>query len=263
MPLQNWEGLQKNTTDAETIEQAIARLIGVHEVDSTAHLGAGESLQSHKSEEVIDHPAFSLVADKFSPQLPLFQTLFESISSWITDGFVASGLCRLEPLMYGDSASDIYAYQEAISFRWDDVLNEAVESMYQTKFKYNYNVDIANFIFGMGVSDSFTPSDHFIGWKIVAGVIYSGFQLEDTLVWVSHGAISQSNYYTVSVIISRSNQTVEYFLNGVSVRTVDLSSYVERWFATWGVYADKKGGTTNAQFSSLDFKFLQWSTESV
>ena len=49
-----WGMLAKSATDNETIEEAIARLILAHEQDAESHLGADESLQSHKAAEIID-----------------------------------------------------------------------------------------------------------------------------------------------------------------------------------------------------------------
>jgi hypothetical protein len=79
MPLQNWEGLQKSATDDETIEQAIVRLIAVHESDSESHLGANESLAAHKAADVIDHPALSVVRDKISFDRRIFDYYFNSL----------------------------------------------------------------------------------------------------------------------------------------------------------------------------------------
>lgn len=62
----NWGMLAKNQEDPETIEEAIERLIDVHNEDETSHIGEGRSLEQHKASEVIDHPALSLVADKYS-----------------------------------------------------------------------------------------------------------------------------------------------------------------------------------------------------
>jgi stage V sporulation protein SpoVS len=64
MPLPNWGNLEKSLTDPEKIEEAIARMIREHNEDETAHLGPGQSLQSHKASEIIDHLALSIVADK-------------------------------------------------------------------------------------------------------------------------------------------------------------------------------------------------------
>jgi hypothetical protein len=56
--------LAKSQTDNETIEEAIARIVAEHESDEEAHLGVGDSLQSHKASEIIDHLASSIIADK-------------------------------------------------------------------------------------------------------------------------------------------------------------------------------------------------------
>jgi hypothetical protein len=79
MGLENWSGLQKSTTDDETIEQAIARLIAVHEADANSHLGTGESMQNHKNADIIDHPAYSVVRDKVSFDRRIFDYYFDSL----------------------------------------------------------------------------------------------------------------------------------------------------------------------------------------
>lgn len=64
--MENWQNLPKNQEDAEKIEEAIDRLVNVHESDPDAHLGADESLNSHKASKVIDHIARSIVGDKIN-----------------------------------------------------------------------------------------------------------------------------------------------------------------------------------------------------
>ena len=66
MSLPVWGNLAKSQTDAEKIEEAIVRLITEHNEDETAHLGVGQSLQSHKAAEIIDHLAESIVEDKIA-----------------------------------------------------------------------------------------------------------------------------------------------------------------------------------------------------
>ncbi|MCX6743524.1 MAG: hypothetical protein NT116_04780 [Candidatus Parcubacteria bacterium] len=99
MPDPFWGNLQKSVTDSELIEAAIARIsqlyssmlafgtwgmvpksqsnpdtiddqidadIIAHNADESAHLAAGQSLQSHKAAEIIDHIAGSVVADKLA-----------------------------------------------------------------------------------------------------------------------------------------------------------------------------------------------------
>jgi len=61
-----WGLLLKSLISNETIEQAIARLITAHNDDEEAHTGAGQSLQSHKASEIIDHLALSIIEDKIA-----------------------------------------------------------------------------------------------------------------------------------------------------------------------------------------------------
>lgn len=60
-----WGDLPKSQIDNQLITEAIDLAISNHEADPTAHLGDGESLQQHKSNETIDHPQASVVPDKF------------------------------------------------------------------------------------------------------------------------------------------------------------------------------------------------------
>jgi hypothetical protein len=92
MPAINWGLLAKSLVDDETIEEAITRLILAHEQDEASHLGAGESLQSHKAAVIIDHLAASVIYDKvaeFSIDTKklvsdqyMLMTCFESIDGW-------------------------------------------------------------------------------------------------------------------------------------------------------------------------------------
>lgn len=59
-----WEHLAKNSEDSEKIEEAIDRIVQDHNDDPEAHLGEGQSLQSHKASEIIDHLAKSIISDK-------------------------------------------------------------------------------------------------------------------------------------------------------------------------------------------------------
>jgi len=85
MPLQTWSGLQKSSTDDQTIEEAIIALVASHNADPTAHGDAGEALDLHKTNAVIDHPAGSLKGDKVSNNEIILDIPFQSL-----DGIEAS-----------------------------------------------------------------------------------------------------------------------------------------------------------------------------
>jgi hypothetical protein len=105
-----WGLLSKSLVDAETIEEAIVRLITAHNNDEEAHLGEGQALQSHKASEIIDHAALSIVTDKIkdfniTPELfaslanwRTFECKFESVDNW--DFFTGSGASYSTALGY-------------------------------------------------------------------------------------------------------------------------------------------------------------------
>jgi len=64
--MDTWGSLPKSQIDDETIEEAIARIVDEHNADETAHLELGQSLQSHKASDIIDHLASSIIADKLA-----------------------------------------------------------------------------------------------------------------------------------------------------------------------------------------------------
>lgn len=85
-----WGNLQKALDNPQTINQAIDEAITAHEADSDAHTGAGESLETHKSQEIIDHPAGSFLGDKISITESTYITNFESWETWVKVGEVNS-----------------------------------------------------------------------------------------------------------------------------------------------------------------------------
>jgi len=83
-----WGQLAKAQDDATTIDEAVATAIAEHEADSESHLGTGESLQSHRATEIIDHAVGSVLADKMSYTEGIYETIFESLDQWYKLGTV-------------------------------------------------------------------------------------------------------------------------------------------------------------------------------
>lgn len=63
-----WENIPKSQADDETITEAVAAAIAAHEADSEAHLGALASLEQHRTNEILDALAGSVVNDKIAQQ---------------------------------------------------------------------------------------------------------------------------------------------------------------------------------------------------
>lgn len=59
-----WGNLQRANNDPTVIDQAIAEAVAAHNDDADSHLEAGQSLESHRAADIIDHRAQSVVNDK-------------------------------------------------------------------------------------------------------------------------------------------------------------------------------------------------------
>lgn len=64
MAIDTWGDKPKSQIDNSTVDEEIDAKIDDHLADPDAHLEAGQSLQSHKASEIIDHLAKSIVEDK-------------------------------------------------------------------------------------------------------------------------------------------------------------------------------------------------------
>lgn len=59
-----WENLPKNPLEPQRISEAIDAAVEAHSADPEAHLAEGASVEMHRQNEIIDHPAESVVNDK-------------------------------------------------------------------------------------------------------------------------------------------------------------------------------------------------------
>lgn len=257
MGLFNWGALPKAQDDPQTINEAIIEAIATHESDPTAHLGAGESLEQHKSNEILDHPEFSAVPDKFSQNGFVINTNFETIASWVKSGNVVSGFGKLIVKVLGNAGADSSIYTERINFSLADDYT-ILDNLFETDFYFAESYHVADAIFGLGVAGSWTPDPYFIGFKIVSNVLYSGYANGGAVTWVSHGSLSGKPRQYVRVMSSKEFQEIYFYINNVLVRTVAFTGDENTLFSWWGIYLDKVGGTTSSQYSQISFSNLRW-----
>jgi len=124
MAIINWGLLSKSAVDSEKIEEAIARLIDVHNDDESSHLDVGQALQSHKAAQIIDHLAASIVEDKLKDwsvtpikiAMLFFTTFFESLDGYEKTAGVSlnTSLGRVE--MATTAVTNNYQYLEKLVY---------------------------------------------------------------------------------------------------------------------------------------------------
>jgi hypothetical protein len=227
-----WGMLAKSQSDNETIEQAIARLILAHEADEEAHLGVGESLQSHKASEIIDHLASSIVADKIGNREVLDEHLandkfyyacsFESIDGWYKPIYPVVGSVDQRP-------GSIMLYPGAA------VGNEFIllfESNY-TNCKYSKNPEFQ--------CDIFMKGDHTLydfgvtqgAWKVAGivdgfGFVFRGADQKMHTLYRGSGAAVETEIAgydvhvsnTVRAVMSDNGNNIKFYVNDILVQTV-------------------------------------------
>ena len=84
--MDTWGSLPKNQTDPTTIDAEISAAIAAHNSDPDAHTAAGQSIDLHRVNDVLDHPAGSALADKWTMSEMDFTTLFENLTPFIVHG---------------------------------------------------------------------------------------------------------------------------------------------------------------------------------
>jgi len=218
---ETWGLLPKSQTNDELIEAAIVRLIAEHNNDETAHLGTGQSLQSHKASEIIDHVAASIVADKIKDRevrpsklgMVYFGTIFESLDGFYkTAGVSLSGdidevlMTTLAVTNDSQSLFKLMLNRPAV-FSWDKYRE------FETTIKVSSVSNIETRI----QTGRPAPNQHF-GFKILNNTLYGSVADGNETTEVNLMTISADTYYALKAVLTPGVK-VEFFVGGVSKGT--------------------------------------------
>lgn len=215
MPIQTWGGLDKSATDSEKIEDAINRLISVHEADPSSHLGAGESLEAHKSDDVIDHPAGSVLRDKVAFDRRIFDYYFNSLDGVNVSAGVSLNSAGVVMLETSGALNNQRMFQ---------ILNDDPNfySAPMSKFPVHeismYLSQITNQqVYVLNGSDSDWSG---FGFKVVNNTLYGCyFDSSNVEHLVSLQTISANTIYRLRAEYN-SDSTIYWFVNGVQKGSV-------------------------------------------
>ena len=263
----NWGMLQKSTVDDETIEEAIDRIVAAHNADAESHLGVGESLQSHKASEIIDHLASSIIQDKIADQSVgvsqlyrdklLIQPSFESLDAWgqIMTGvdagiLITPGACRVKTGYAVGSICTIYIEGIVSTVAYDK------NPFFQATIDFSNAPEGQDVAVGVGDSDPWGATDFFgFRWDATTEKMYcyyvnDGAETNFEIVGYSSGS---RNF--VRGEMSDNGDTIKFYLNGVLIKTftsVGSEMDADIYFA----YSNKTLGTNMESYIS-DVIFVQ------
>lgn len=243
MGLQTWAGLEKSADDDETIEEAIDRLIAVHEASPTSHLGEGESLQSHKSEEVIDHPAGSVLADKQTSIETIVRSSFSSLDSWVGGGSYSNpslGVASIGIESGGVENSKLVT-DLLLPYPFLDV---TYDLMFQVVAQFIIDDDDFSFCFGQ--LNDITTNLHGIGFVFEGGELKGHAQNSTEEKETSAITIDLSLAHVYRYNLQASTGKIKFFIDGAEVGEIDVpaGAWADEYVARFQLYTTGTGIVT-------------------
>lgn len=213
-----WGSLQKAQDDPETIEEAIARLIGEHESDPEAHLGEGESLEQHKTEGMIDHPAGSVATDKL-PQARLVASVFESLDGWALVEFgTGSGYLNFPGVVLQTGAT---TNGEPVLFTGSDGFSNFDVSksfFFKTTLRLSHAANqIGRFGIGaLGGGDGTCG----VGFRFENSTLYAYVEDEEVVTSYELTGISLTDAHVYEVRYDIAEEIFRWYVDGLEVKTL-------------------------------------------
>ncbi len=221
MGLFNWGPLPKAQDNPQLITEAIDEAIQAHNDDPDAHLGTGQSLQSHKASEIIDHLAGSVLADKFSDSEGIFETSFDSVDAWVKTG-------QTELISWGDF--NLYADHDVSSHSQAYVVNPyalvtfdlSKDFCYQTTL-YITKDSVSKVNFGLGYFGS-TPTNNSAGFHWDNSTFKAYVRISGTTYFSSSLTVDFTKANVFRILNVASDKKIEFYINGVLVNSYTYAS---------------------------------------
>lgn len=169
-----WGNLPKSQSDSETIEECIARLIAEHNNKTTAHSDPGQSLDLHRKDTIIDHPAGSIKNDKESFANILYRLFFTDRATW-SQVYGVQNFAQCELSLTANGSQDTLGVYQPLSFYNNDLFSNggAVFShkmSIQAKFNFeegeNFYFKTGANVFSKTGSSAYSKSNQVTGFKI-------------------------------------------------------------------------------------------------
>lgn len=250
MSLENWGQMTKAQDDDTSIDTAIANAIAEHEADPESHMGARESIENHRVNEILDHPVGSALADKWTMSEFEFSTSFENLAPFFMTGSYDNYWPGVA--LYTDGAgavkkSAIVADLESNGFTFDT----SKEMLMQFVFNFDDdNVSTLAIFLGRTNADEYLRG---MGLKIVNDVanFYTGKTDGTNPNYLSWPTFTRGVSYVVRIHNVPSEGVVKVYINGELLGTLVWPSSWS-WGMAWKAYVYDNNGTGSVvRISSL------------
>lgn len=211
MSVETWGLMPKSGVDLQTVDEAIAAAIAAHEADATAHLGTGESIDEHRKEGVIDHPAGSVLADKRTMTELSIDHDFSNISAWHTVGVVSNddwpGV-NLYVEWGGVNTSTIYLTPQIPSpfdsYDFDSTM-QVLCKFFEDSSRINGQISMGSY-----------------GYKITSGVLRAYIKNGSSFVYSESIAIDLTGTHLYRMQLNVTEGVATFFIDGEQVASLNV-----------------------------------------
>jgi len=220
-----WGELPKAQDNSQTINEAIAEAILAHEADPEAHLGDGESLEVHRTNDMIDHPAGSVAVDKFA-NARVITCAFESLDAW---GTFSSGTGTFESqlgsanLRTGATSGGFSAMQVVPDGFIG--LNLSKAFFWRSTLKFSANTALSSY-FGLGYMIDEVDFNGF-GYRNINGVLHAWMGDFTNFATTEITDIDLTLPHTYEIRYTADPQVVEYWIDGALRASFDSGNFPE------------------------------------
>ncbi len=237
--LENWGEMTKTQDNPQTINQAIDAAISAHEADPESHMGVGESIENHRVNDIIDHPAYSVIDDKIKVDKYLIQDWFSSLDGYNKSGnyFNYIGFLQLYTTTSLNNATNIYApADDVFSLAADISKNPIFETVAVLSGHANFT---ARFGFGeMG-------DDNGVGFEInksTAFVVWHDTNPEEHKISIPMIALGELHKFRV---VFTSGDVIQWYIDNVLVYQLNISQLdvqnSQGWIYSFGIQNKQAG----------------------
>ena len=220
--LENWGQMTKAQDDSQTINEAINAAILAHEEDPESHMGAGESIENHRVNEVIDHLAGSVVAGKVSSLQRITFSSFDSLDGWSKS---VSGVDLTFPFVSFQTTSTINTTKELYSeVFFEDIFDYTKKPFFQILAGWNSSSDVTINLF-IGTTLKGDNFDGF-GFRLVNGVFSACYYRDGNLYTYTLSLPSVNTLHILRAQISVDGLSIEFFVDSILSYTVTIPTGV-------------------------------------
>ena len=226
MALPLWSQLQKALDDPETIEEAIIRLIAVHNNAPESHLNEGQSLHNHSHEPVIDHPERSVPFDKTATNDFVLPVNTFSTTPWTftnLTGFAGATGIRISNTTQATTGTLAYIPIADL----DSVYSSPTFLIYDFQGQFLTEDYDDRYTFGLR---RLVPFRDTIGFRLEGGSLYGtvtiGTTTTETTGYATGATGGDPLYTRCRVVYNYSDNTLTYFLNDVQIGVLSPTSDV-------------------------------------